>query len=426
MNASDMPTDSAPTADATAAACPICLGRSFRPVESLEFGNWEPERGDPASAALTAWSVRLDIGRCDGCGHVMITTPYDDAMISRIYLETQQDEVYWGDSVTDAMAPYRDMVTFAGTLPVDGGCDEGAVADLGCGTGKLIRAIREIHSLPAEKVIGIDFNRRVDPGVPFIRADLDRLSPDELPPDCRFVFAAHLLEHLRDPRRFLGIIARALPADGGIFVEVPDAADDDPALVGPVNLVNQQHIHYYSPRSLWRLLVECGFSPVTVERLVTGGMPRLRLLARRGDATAATPPSDLAGHHDTAAAVAAHVRALRAKRRALAEAALERIARDGRVGLWGLGADFRRTLAENPALSTEIASGRVVLFDQGLAGRTFAGRRVLETRMITDTDAGILITPILGDVRARMRRFAATLGIGGARVLDVHGTVTRS
>ncbi|MBV5336293.1 class I SAM-dependent methyltransferase, partial [bacterium] len=81
----------------------------------------------------------MNLGACAVCGHVMITTPYDDALISRIYLETPQDEVFWGEEMVGSLQPYRDMADFCGADPRGDG--DGIVVDLGCGTGNLLRVL---------------------------------------------------------------------------------------------------------------------------------------------------------------------------------------------------------------------------------------------------------------------------------------------
>lgn len=395
---------------ASAATCPICGGERFSALTQMDFGNWDKQ----ADADLTAWRVDIDIGVCDCCGHVMVTTSYDAALISRIYLETPQDDTYWGDGVSDPSQPYRDMADFCGVESF--AALGGDVVDLGCGAGGLLRVLRDERGVPSERLLGVDFNRRVDESQRFVAADLDALDPDLLTAagatsGVAVAFAAHVLEHLRDPRRFLRAVARLLRPEGLLYVEVPDADNNDPALVGPVNLVNQQHIHYFAPHRLVRMAESCGFTAVRTERRVTGSMPRLQCLLRRDGETAGT----------TGAAVAGHLALLRRRRAELADQALAALAAQGRAGLWGVGADCRRLMAEHPALRTALADGRLALFDYSLAGRRYGGALIAAPAEIGDFPGVVFLTPALGDVRGKMRRYAASAGFPPGRVVDPQG-----
>ncbi|MBV5336292.1 class I SAM-dependent methyltransferase, partial [bacterium] len=158
------------------------------------------------------------------------------------------------------------------------------------------------------------------------------------------IFAAHLLEHLRDPRGFLRAVASMLVPEGRLFIEVPDAENADPALVGPINLINQQHIQYFSARSLTRMAETCGFDVVATRRMITGRMPRLQCVLRRS-----APPA-------VAVAVTGNLAVLKRRRAVLAEMAIGALNRGEAVGLWGLGADFRRLLDEHPQLRLLVAA----------------------------------------------------------------------
>lgn len=404
-------------AAASAATCPICGGERFSALTRMDFGNWEPQPGADrqADAELTAWRVDIDIGVCDCCGHAMVTTPYDAALISRIYLETPQDDTYWGDGVGDPSQPYRDMADFCGVESF--AALDGDVVDLGCGAGGLLRVLRDERGVAPERLLGVDFNRRVDDSQRFVAADLDALDPDALTATgattgAAVAFAAHLLEHLRDPRRFLRAVARLLRPEGLLYVEVPDADNDDPALVGPVNLVNQQHIHYFAPHRLVRMAESCGFTVARIERRVTGSMPRLQCLLRRDGAAAAGA---------TGAAVAGHLALLRRRRAELAAQVSAALAAQGRAGLWGVGADCRRLMAEHPALRAALADGRLALFDYGLAGRRYGGALIAAPAAIGDFPGVVFLTPALGDVRGKMRRYAASAGFPPGRVADPQG-----
>lgn len=382
------------------AVCPVCLDDRFDPLDRIDFGGWS----ESADRTLTRWAEPFDLGRCSTCGHVMITTPYDAEAFRRIYLDTPQDPVFWDESLAGSARPYEDMVAF---------CDDrvatssGPLVDVGCGPGLLLEVLHERCGQPLDRLFGIDFNRRLPDRFAFLPADLNRLRPEDLPSGIGVAFASHLLEHLVDPRHFLRTLGSRLADDGVVYVEVPDNLHVDPGIVGPTNLINQQHIHYFCESTLVALAESCGLSVIRRERSVLGYIPRLRLLLAR----AARPRTDQA--------IRESLRILATRRVRLATALRSRLGSGEVVGLWGVGADFHRLTLEHPDLRAFIAEGRIVLFDLGLAGRRIAGGTIRPPAGIAEFPGTVYLTPLLGDVRLKMRRFAAESGIPPDRVVDL-------
>jgi SAM-dependent methyltransferase len=75
------------------------------------------------------------------------------------------------------------------------------------------------------------------------------------------VIVRYLLEHARNPPKFLESLKRALKPDGFLMVEVPDARKFLEAFDYP--FVWEEHMSYFTPSSLIGVLAECGFYPVT-------------------------------------------------------------------------------------------------------------------------------------------------------------------
>lgn len=381
------------------AVCPICLDQRFAPLASIDFGRWEAdETGD-----LHRATELFDLASCRTCGHVMIVTPYDDSTFRRIYLDTPQDPVFWDEMHVGSTAPYADMVEFClgGSGPV-----EGFLVDVGCGPGLLLKLLHEERGHALDRLVGIDFNRRLPDPYRFVRADLNRLDADDIPGPVALAFASHLLEHLVDPRAFLRTLAGRLAKGGAIYVEVPDNGHFDPAIVGPTNLINQQHIHYFCEASLTSLAVSCGLAVERCERSVLGYVPRLRMLLRPAETTSAG---------DTVLRSLAH---LSGQRTRLAERLRTLIGSGRPAGLWGIGADFHRLSVEHPDIAALVEGDRIALFDLGLAGRRYAGQTIRPPTDIAKFDGTVFLMPLLGDVRLKMRRFAESQGFPAGRVID--------
>jgi SAM-dependent methyltransferase len=104
----------------------------------------------------------------------------------------------------------------------------GRVADVGCGTGELLRQLAE--TWPASELVGVDFAASrlrtaaaAAPPVTLVDADLGAGLPFA---DAVFdaVFCTEVLEHLKDPVRCLREIRRVLAPGGRLTLSVPNAS----------------------------------------------------------------------------------------------------------------------------------------------------------------------------------------------------------
>ena len=100
-------------------------------------------------------------------------------------------------------------------------------------------------------------------------ADLDQEIPETEGPFDAIVYA-DLLEHLRDPLRVLTGLNRNLSPTGQVIVSVPNVAHlwiRVLLLFGRFDrtdrgILDQTHLHFYTERSLSKLLLEAGLTPL--------------------------------------------------------------------------------------------------------------------------------------------------------------------
>lgn len=389
------------TAEAQRTTCPVCGHAPLAPLAEMALGGWRTD----AQGALDRTRTPIALGACPRCGHGCVTTAYTPELIAAIYANDDAP-VYWGDDVPDPREPYREMIRQAAleTIP-----EASTIIDVGCGTGTLLGLLAGEFGIPRTRLLGLDFRNKLDdPSLPFREADLTALTPDifaGLPAPIGCVFASHLLEHLPDPGGFLAALSRHLPEGATLYAEVPDFSGMDPATAGATNLVNPQHVQYFSLPSLTRLVTDAGFRVVAARCWQTGVMPRLAVVATRGSGTAAANV-----HH--------HLNTLADKRAALAAAIRESLA-DGPVALWGAGGDLWEMLATAPDLVTALTQGRLALHDRDHAGRTLFGAPIRATEDLKTSSGPIFLTPLLGDLQASMRRAADAMGISAARLRAV-------
>jgi len=382
------------------AICPVCSTQNFSSLDTIDFGVWNVVGQD-----LVRDTDILTIGRCVSCGHVMIISDYTAETFSRIYHTTPQDPVFWGEALVGSASPYQDMIAFCGASAIT---PDTLVVDVGCGPGSILHILNGTFGVPHDRLVGIDFNRRLPAAYRFIEANLNA-SDFSLPQDIDIAFASHVLEHLLDPRALLRRIHAALRSSGLLYIEVPDTLGFSPETCGPVNLINQQHIHYFTEASLVRLVTGCGFDVRRVERVTTGSLPRLKMLVK--------PRVEAA---EAAMAVKTALMGLKTRRRLLAEEITARAGDGEAIGVWGIGADFSRMLEECPEFANAVAAGRITLFDLAHAGQRCRGAGIRPPADIVEFQGVVFLAPALGDVRLKMRGFAQRVGLPPGQVIDRH------
>lgn len=139
---------------------------------------------------------------------------------------------------------------------------QGAVADLGCGTGETVIAL----SKAGYDVTGIEESKRaishlkdVYPAVDWRQANLTEFLGDNTRKfDVISMF--HVLEHIPYPKPLIELIDKSLSHDGLIVIEVPDARGGRARLLGSSwDYYLDHHVNYFDIRSLKKLLGPFGY-----------------------------------------------------------------------------------------------------------------------------------------------------------------------
>lgn len=137
----------------------------------------------------------------------------------------------------------------------------GRSLDVGCATGYLM----EVAAAAGWEAHGVELS-------PFAagvarRSFGDRVFNGTLEqagyPDGHFdlVTLSDLLEHIPEPRPFLHEVRRVLARDGVLMIVTPDVTSLSARLMGRHwSHYHREHLNYFSPGTLGRLLAECGFS----------------------------------------------------------------------------------------------------------------------------------------------------------------------
>lgn len=374
--------------------CRLCGAEQWVKFSSITFGVWKENNNE-----LLRDSKEYPLGECQQCGHVQITFDYTAELFSTLYFHSAQEAVMWHEELVDSDYPYQNMVEFASSDK-----EPMVVVDFGCGEGRLLSVVNTTYK--NSKLIGIDFNDRFFlKNADYVSHNLNDLSDlprNFWPNGIDLATASHVLEHMVDPVDFLTHIKSHLSQGGTIFIEVPDFTyPHDSNLIGKSNLVNLQHIHYFTADSLTYIAGQAGLVVIKLQHITTGYIPRLQALFKRavGQKGRQTKYAKFHGMN-----VVRHYQAICLQRRkAFAYQLTEQIQRDKVIGLWGLGADFYELLNESPALIQAIKTNSLVLFDYGHKGKQFLSQTILSSSDIPKQKFKVFVCPVLIETTIKMR-----------------------
>lgn len=265
--------------------------------------------------------------------------------------------------------------------------DEGALIDVGCGNGVMLKAFAQAR--PGWRLNGHELS---DLHLAELKAipGFDRFytgSLEELPGGFDVITMMHALEHFVDPREGLVALRDKLSDTGCLFVEVPNAA------VTPFDLLIADHVSHFTRHHLAMVAQRAGLGvQVVADDWVT---KELSMIATRSGPVATLPPMPSAreaiervqGQLDWLHAVVAGAR--------------RAIAGGGKFGIFGssvaamwlfgvVGDDVSFFVDEDPSRS----------------GAEFLGRPILPPDAVEDGSVVYmtLITPVAKAVASRLQR----------------------
>ncbi|WP_242698788.1 class I SAM-dependent methyltransferase [Alteromonas sp. 5E99-2] len=370
----------------------MCESQQLDQFSSIIFGVWQVNGNE-----MSRDSGHYPIAQCLQCGHVQVAIQYTSELFQRLYFHSEQAPIMWHESKLNDDTPYQEMYEFAGQEEhID------TIVDFGCGEGKLLAAANRAN--PNAKLFGIDFNDRFSQqGITYLSHDLNKLSSLEQshwPQGISLAMASHVLEHIENPVVFLRGIKELLSENGRIFIEVPDFSNPhNEKSIGVSNLINMQHIHYFSVDTLRYTAQLAGLEVKKYSQFSTGDVPRLQFILSK-------PCQDIAIQHiksDDAQKSVFHFQAhCQRIRETLTLTLIEEVEQQGTVGLWGIGADFYSLLCENRELIELIKSKKIKLFDQQYSDKYFLTQKVLSSSKISNVSHNIYISVFSGQTRVKM------------------------
>jgi 2-polyprenyl-3-methyl-5-hydroxy-6-metoxy-1,4-benzoquinol methylase len=192
--------------------CPLC-GIDYPHVEIAHGPDFEYRTTDDQEFRLT---------RCTGCGMIMLDPrPVDDA-ISSLY--PPEYEPYRFEQLNPIVKAGRDFVQRRKTRLIERYASEsGTIVDVGCGSGALLRLLRE-QTGDRFHLIGWDYpgphlDKLSADGIETIAAALDSASA---PSDVDVFVLNQVIEHVPYPDRLMAKLAGALRPGGHVIIETPN------------------------------------------------------------------------------------------------------------------------------------------------------------------------------------------------------------
>jgi SAM-dependent methyltransferase len=136
--------------------------------------------------------------------------------------------------------------------------EEGALLDVGCGNGELLRTFSEM--VPRWSLIGTELDDRHRSTVESIEgvSALHTRSPDQIPGEFELITMVHVLEHVPEPRGFLHSLSSKLTQDGVIVAQVPNYGQN------PFDLLVADHCTHFTLATLEALMRGAGYEVICV------------------------------------------------------------------------------------------------------------------------------------------------------------------
>ncbi len=209
----------------------------------------------------------ISISKCTGCGFQFMNPQYTDRYLSEYYSKytVGEDFTYWHDALLSGHGFYFSLIeryVRPGTL-FDIGCGNGHLMEAAMGRGWSVRGydVDEKSTQIVAERLGVEVNN----------GDLFSINPGE---GYDLVSMHQVLEHLKDPNRYLNKIRSLIKDDGYLFVAVPNIKSLSNRMKRFLekrgfrrNRIGKyydtsHHVLYFEPRTLIRLLESQGFEAV--------------------------------------------------------------------------------------------------------------------------------------------------------------------
>lgn len=205
-----------------------------------------------------------DFVRCAACGFVWLDPMPTAAEVGAYYEQSYQDGIYEPYAAAETI---RRLIAEHRLAAIRPHARPGHWLDVGAATGHFVEAAARA-GMQAE---GCELSGSAVAGARARGLTMHHAAVEEFSPAAPYdtITAFDVLEHLRDPRAFLDRLRSWLAPGGTLALTLPDVSSVYPRLLMRrywFYYLPSDHLHYFDPRTITRLLGEHGFDATRVSR----------------------------------------------------------------------------------------------------------------------------------------------------------------
>jgi SAM-dependent methyltransferase len=352
----------------------------------------------------------IHFSACRACGHLQQWPPVPPELMAYHYRTFATYELVGEPAKLRAAPPSRHAVRLL-SLARDIGLSPGRAYEVGCASGEMLNQFRQV----GWQVGGCDPSpSAVAQAKRIFDIDADLGGEEDTVPRHQgldLILVCHVLEHLYQPAASLRRFCEALAPGGHLLLEVPCATAPN-AL--PPGWFTFEHLHYYRPAILARLLGDADFELVESRiAMKAENYPVIAIAARKAATCAPAPAPD----PDAAMALARHYAARDAA--LWAETDKRLTACTGPVFVYGAGIHTAQLL-ENTGLVRRNPVLAVVDRDAKKWGQRLAGFPVISPQALIEDqrDAAVVVSSYCSE--KTIARALAEQGIARSRIVTLY------
>jgi len=200
------------------------------------------------------------IVRCRDCGFVFTSPRFSNSEYDRIYREVRSPEDPDPSLETAKAARFQRLAAIVSKFHPP----ETPFLDFGCGDGGFLRQFNSPRGRGFE--IGTEGRRMIGP-CEIVTGDWATVAGSRIFPPAAFDFvvAFDVLEHLPRIGEDLALIRTVLRTGGHLFISVPNSESFVAKAMGKHwNMLLLEHLWYFSPKTLERIMARYGFELLTI------------------------------------------------------------------------------------------------------------------------------------------------------------------
>ncbi len=238
--------------------CLVCHNVDLEPLYAPTYFGSIADASEFFLAGRTA-TAHGPIVRCRGCGFVFTSPRFSPEQYSRIYGAIGASIDHDGDALDQAKVARFSRLAKIVRSYVSKDAD---FLDLGCGDGSFLRLMDDPRGRGFE--VGPAGHGMAGRSPVTVGDWADYAGSRECPPgSLDFITAFDVFEHLPLIDQDVSLIRSVLKPGGFLFVTVPNAGSAIARLLGARwNMLLLEHLWYFTPVTLDRLLARHGFEPV--------------------------------------------------------------------------------------------------------------------------------------------------------------------